>query len=39
MAAVTVRVSKESDLTNLVDEFAKMLGGVKIDGFLKRFMC
>ena len=39
VAADIVRVSKEDTLTNLADLCAKMLGKVKRDHILKKFVC
>ena len=39
VAAKIVRVAKEDTLTNLVDLFAKVVGKVKRDNLLEKFMC
>ena len=39
VAADIVRVAKEDTLTNLADSFVKVLGKVKRDEILKKFMC
>ena len=39
MAAGVVRVTKDDALTNLADLFTKVMGRVKRDDALGRFMC